>query len=322
MTFPTHQLARLHNPQLSPIHALTFSSGTGQYILTGSSDRQIRLWNPLNKRLIQTYSAHGYEVLDIAVDSSNEKFVSGGGDKSVFLWDVATAQTVRRFNGHAGKINSVAFGGEGEGGSVVLSGSFDGTVKIWDLKSRGSDHKAIMTLGEARDSVTSVQVWGHEVFVGSVDGRVRVYDLAMGCLETDCVAPGKGVTSLSVAKGGEAYLCSGLDSTLRFMDRKTGKCLQSFRHEGFRNETYRLRSMLAGAEAFAVSGTEDGRVLAWDVLSGELVHEVWHKEGGGSDGVGQASKKDVVSAVAWNQLRKIWASAGGDGTVVVWGKPE
>ncbi|KXT10387.1 hypothetical protein AC579_1194 [Pseudocercospora musae] len=317
-TFPTAQLARLTNPSGSPIHALTFSSGTGQYILTGSQDRQIRLWNPISKRpLIQTYSAHGYEVLDIAVDSQNERFVSGGGDKTVFIWDVATAQTLRRFGGHAARINAVAFGGEGD--SVAMSGSFDGTAKIWDLKARSE--KPIMTLGEARDSVTSVKVLGHEIFVGSVDGRVRVYDLAMGRLETDVVAPGKGVTSLMPTRDGQGYLVSSLDSKLRFMDRTTGKCLQTFSHVGFVNETYRIRSTLAGAEAFVVSGTEDGRVLVWDVLSGNLVKEVWHNEGGAA-GAGQPSKKDVVSAVAWNQMRKMWASAGGDGSVAVWGNQE
>ena len=39
-----------------------------------------------------------------------------------------------------------------------------------------------MTLGEARDSVSSVAVaeGGKEVFAGSVDGRVRVYDCEPG----------------------------------------------------------------------------------------------------------------------------------------------
>jgi len=34
------------------------------------------------------------------------------------------------------------------------------------------------------------------------------------------------------------------------------------------------------------------------------------------------SKADVVSVVAWNQLRKQFASGGADGSVVVWGKDE
>ena len=100
------------------------------------------------------------------------------------------------------------------------------------------------------------------------------------------------------------------------MDRGTGKCLQVFQGEGYRNETYRLRSTLAVGDGVALAGAEDGSVFAWDVLTGKLVESVRHVEAGHR---GQGSKKDVVSAVAWNQLKKQWASAGADGTVVVWG---
>lgn len=315
--FPTTPLIRIPSPSKNnnPIHALTFSSGTGQYLLTGSQDRTIRLYNPTSSRLIQSYSAHGYEVLDLAVSEDNAKFASVGGDKSVFLWDVATATTLRRFGGHAGRVNCVDFGGEGD--SVIVSGSFDGTVKVWDIKSR--DSRPIMTLSEAGDAVSSVCVRGGEIFAGSVDGRVRVYGLGMGSVETDVVAPGKGCTSVSVTKAGDGYAVSSLDSSIRFMDRATGKCLQKFTGEGFRNEEYRIRSILAMADACVVGGSEDGRVYVWDVLTGEIMHRLWHKEQGVDGSLAASSKRDVVSAVAWNQLRKQWASAGGDGTVIIWG---
>lgn len=313
--FPTKLLSRLKD-HTGPVHAVTFSAGTGQYVLTGCQDRKIRLFNPLNGRLIQTFSAHGYEVLDIEVSEDNARFVSGGGDKTVFLWDVATAQTLRRFTGHSARVNCVAFGGEGD--SIVLSGSFDGTVKVWDAKSRSE--KPIMSFSEAKDSISSVAVNGHEIFVGSVDGRVRVYDLSMGHVDVDVVAPGKGVTSVTPTKAGDGYLVSSLDSKMRFFDRSTGKCLQTFQGDGYTNETYRMRSTMAMADAYAMTGTEDGKVFVWDVLTGALAHQVWHKEDGSAHTM--ATKKDVVSAVAWNQLRKQWASAGGDGTVVVWGLDE
>lgn len=311
--FPLTPLAQLsgHN---GPVHALTFSAGSGQYILTGSQDRVVRLFNPATKRLIQSYRAHGYEVLDLAVSEDNARFVSVGGDKTVFLWDVATAQTTRRFNGHAGRVNACAFGGEGE--SVVVTGSFDGTVRVWDAKSRSD--RPIMTFGEAKDGVSSVAVAGGEVYAASIDGRVRVYDLAMGCVDVDVL--GASVTSVTPTAAGDSYLASTLDSTARLMDRPSGKCLQSFSDTGFKNDTYRVRSCLAMADSCVISGSEDGSVCVWDVLTGDLKHRVWHRVDG-VDGEGSA-KKQVVAAVAWNQLRKQWASAGGDDEVVVWAVEE
>ncbi|KAK5694915.1 hypothetical protein LTR97_009510 [Elasticomyces elasticus] len=310
-SFPITPIARL-TAHHGPVHALAFSAGSGQYLLTGSQDRSIRLFNPANSKLVQTYSAHGYEVLDLAVSQDNARFASVGGDKVVFVWDVPTAQTLRRFTGHAGRVNAVSFGGEAD--SVVVSGSFDGTVRVWDTKSRSD--RPIMVLNEAKDSVSCVAVEGGRVWAGSVDGRVRCYDLRAGEVEVDVL--GASVTSVTPTKVGDGYLVSTLDSKVRLMDVGSGRCLQTFQGEGFRNEEFRVRSTLGMADGVAISGSEDGRVFVWDVLSGKVMHKLWHKKKGGEEG-GKGGKKDVVSAVAWNQTRKTWASAGGDGEVVVWG---
>ena len=54
-------------------------------------------------------------------------------DKSVFLWDVPNTSVIRRFRGHNGRVNCVKLNEEG---TVAVSGSVDGTARIWDLRSR------------------------------------------------------------------------------------------------------------------------------------------------------------------------------------------
>jgi WD40 repeat protein len=46
------------------------------------------------------------------------------------LWDVATGKELRRVEGHAGLVRSVAFAPDGR---WLVSGSFDGSVRLWRL---------------------------------------------------------------------------------------------------------------------------------------------------------------------------------------------
>ena len=121
-------------------------------------------------------------MLGLAVAPDNATFASVGGDKIVFLWDTATAVTKRRWSGHGGRINAVAFGAEG---SVVITGSLDTSVKLWDAKSNSG--KPLMSLDDSRDSISSVVVIDTEIIAGSVDGSVRIYDLRMGTCYVDVV---------------------------------------------------------------------------------------------------------------------------------------
>lgn len=328
--FPTKPIARLSG-HTGPVHAVAYSSSPHSYILTGAADRTIRLYNPSNASpssvaptnsaayppgLVNKYNAHGYEVLSIDVNEANDRFVSTGGDKTVFFWDVQTGQTVRRFTGHSGRVNRGVFGGEGD--SVIVSASFDGTVKIWDVRNPTS-HKPIMMFSDAKDSVTDVAVFDGEIISGSVDGKVRSYDLRTGMCEVDVI--GHPVTSLSVSKKGTELLVSSLDSTARLFDRTNGQLLKAYRDDAFVNTDLRVRSTLGLNDSVVVSGSDDGMVFAWDLLEGTTLHKFRHSEMREVKGkVEQKVKgnKDIVSAVAFCPSRKEWASAGGDGNVIVW----
>ena len=112
-------------------------------------------------------------------------------------------------------------------------------------------------------------------------------------------------------KQNDSLLVSSLDSTLRLLDKADGKLLQSYTAPEYTNENYRIGSTLALKDHYVLSGSENGRILTWDHLKGEIAHKLRH---GGKEN--RNSKKDVVSAVAFNEARKEWCSAGGDGTSI------
>ena len=44
-----------------------------------------------------------------------------------------------------------------------------------------------MTLSEARDSISTLSVLDHEIVTGSIDGKVRNYDIRKGMLSEDVI---------------------------------------------------------------------------------------------------------------------------------------
>lgn len=322
-------------------------------------------------RLIQTYHAHSHEVLSLAVTPDNARFASAGGDRTVFWWDVATATTLRRFShateGHVGRVNCVATGGAGasasgsEGGdhSLVVSGGFDTTVRVWDVRSSsggggGGGTKPIQVLADARDAISAVLVRGAEIIAGSVDGRTRAYDVRMGRVVTDVL--GASVTSLALTRDGRALLVGTLDSSIRLMDRDAGTCLQTYscsagsgsgHQDGWRNEELRVQSLLGAREKYVVAGDEmtsgsgsggdgpgggdgGGRLWAWDLLTGKLVATLtvpWGPAGTeklkravGRDGK-EKERKYVVSCLAWREggFGDQFCAGGTSGAVTVFG---
>jgi WD40 repeat protein len=55
-----------------------------------------------------------------------------GGSDSITLWDTATWQPVTNLDSHTDYVGSVAFNSDG---SLLATGSSDGTIYVWDVAS-------------------------------------------------------------------------------------------------------------------------------------------------------------------------------------------
>jgi mitogen-activated protein kinase organizer 1 len=162
----------------------------------------------------------------------------------------------------------------------IASGSYDGRVRIYDLRMGRT------TVDVIAHPVTSVRCTadGNAVLISSLDGRIRLLDRTDG--------------RLLKAFGGEEQVGKGPGS----LEPK------------YRNKALRIRSVFAKADAVVLSGSEaadmegtrktsvQASVFAWDVLSGEIIATV---------SAGQGVK--AVSCVAWNESAGCWAGACTDG---------
>lgn len=105
--------------------------------------------------------------------------VAGANDGQIFVFDIETNRTILRVNAHRDDVNAVAFA-DSSSSNLLLSGSDDSFVKVWDRRSM-SGERASGTLVGHTQGVTYVAPKGDGRYCLSngKDQGMKLWDLRM-----------------------------------------------------------------------------------------------------------------------------------------------
>ena len=183
-------------------------------VASGSKDNTIILWDVATheSRSIHTGHTDGVNRLAFSIDGKTLVSSEAGYVPSLRFWDVATGEMKLNRTGHKYSIFNIAFSPDGK---TLASGSWDGTVLLWDFTDLLDTNVVPVQHAEDvnRDGIVDLQ---DLIFVATqfgqperesdadvnADGVVNIEDILLvaAALENGDGAPTKGSRSISHAQ--------------------------------------------------------------------------------------------------------------------------
>lgn len=219
------------------IYCVSFNQ-TGQLLATGSNDQTVHIvrynsvtHNPDGDEFRLTM--HNGTIRDLCfiddhTSGSSLLLSAGGGDNKIYVTDCDTITPFQSMAGHTQMVMALHHCG----GAQFVSGSYDKTIRFWDLRSR------------ACTSIISAPAWSGATTLGG---------------------PGAPVCSLRADQSGRLLATGHTDATCMLYDIRAGKIIQTFRpHDD------EIRAISFSAKSYyLLTGAYDGRLVVSD-LQGDL----------------------------------------------------
>jgi len=105
-------------------------SADGQYALSGSWDKTLRLWDLNLGKTSRRFEDHTKDVLSVAFSVDNRQIVSGSRDKTIKLWNtLAQCKFTIQDDGHTDWCSCVRFS-PNNSNPIIVSCGWDRVVKV------------------------------------------------------------------------------------------------------------------------------------------------------------------------------------------------
>ncbi|XP_050313345.1 protein qui-1 [Anthonomus grandis grandis] len=190
----TNQLVHTFRGHTGKVTCLAVTKQS-QYLLTGSDDISIIVWDLKGLSMKLKITEHSAAVHCITSALNNSVIISGGEDSSIIISSLATGKVVTKIDHHRGPVTAIKVTSHGD---IMVSGSKDGKVCLWSLTNYNllntiSISAAVQMLDVSTDSIWLVAcckdnkvyiktvATGTDVYTISLDHKTKVRSLCITC---------------------------------------------------------------------------------------------------------------------------------------------
>ncbi|CAD5180966.1 uncharacterized protein LOC135616786 [Musa acuminata AAA Group] len=257
----------------SAIYTMKFNPA-GTVIASGSHDKDIFLWYVHGEcKNFMVLRGHKNAVLDLQWTTDGTQIISASPDKTLRAWDVESGKQVKKMAEHSSFVNSCCPSRRGP--PLVVSGSDDGTAKLWDLRQRG----AIQTFPD-KYQITAVSFSdaADKIFTGGLDNDVKVWDLRRNEVTMTLQGHSDMITGMQLSPDGSYLLTNGMDCTLRVWDMRPyapqNRCIKIFTGHQHNFEKNLMKCGWSPDGSKVTAGSADRMVYIWDTTTRRILYKL------------------------------------------------
>uniref|UniRef100_A0A3B3Y957 APG16-like 1 n=1 Tax=Poecilia mexicana TaxID=48701 RepID=A0A3B3Y957_9TELE len=280
------------------VNTVRFSPGS-RLLATGGMDRRVKLWEVVAGRCEAKGALTGSNagITSIDFDSAGSYLLAASNDFASRIWTMDDYRLRHTLTGHSGKVLSARFLLDN---ARIVSGSYDRTLKLWDLRSKVC-MKTVFAGSSCNDIVCTEQC----VMSGHFDKKVRFWDIRAESIVREMELLGR-VTSLDLNHDRSELLTCSRDDVLKIIDLRSNAIRQTFSAQGFKCGADWTRVTFSPDGSYVAGGSADGALYVWNVLTGKL------------DRTLDRNHSSAINSVSWSPSGTYVASVEKGSRAILW----